>query len=99
LPTGGIPREAAAPTQVALVGNPLNSFYKRLTRYQVHIVEASELDEESGIEAIKSADEVWLLTFRVNRRKQQLVQSNVEPEKLQVFHDLLSLQKYAASHK
>lgn len=79
---------------VAVIGDPKNSRVQRYKKFNLTIIEASELEEEKNTALLETADFVWLLTYRIPRGVQKRIKSMVEGKKIQEFATFIDLENH-----
>ncbi|WP_026691863.1 hypothetical protein [Peribacillus kribbensis] len=80
--------------QVAVIGDPKNSRVQRYKRFSLHIIEASELDEEKTHELFDSADRIWLLTYKTPRGVQKRIKTMLKDREIQEFTTFIDLENH-----
>ncbi|GAB7388790.1 hypothetical protein BSNK01_26280 [Bacillaceae bacterium] len=80
--------------KIALIGNPKNNRIYEFEHYELNIIEAFDLEQAIENRQLQSADEIWMLTYKIPSMKQQRVREYVEQGKLREFNNFIELHKY-----
>lgn len=81
--------------KVVLIGNPMNSYISKNMSYEIQIIEPEQLELGTYEEILKQSQQVWILTYRINRKHQEKVNTCIPANKqIHRFSDFHSLQNY-----
>ena len=80
--------------KVALFGDPKNSRIKNYHKFELTIIEGTEVLEEKTHIALDSSDQVWLLKYKIPRSTQKRVRSLLKGKQLKEFTTFIDLEDY-----
>lgn len=76
--------------KAVMIGDPKNSkLYQLLSRFDVTIIDSADIEDPTKQNILKDSKHVWLLTYRVSNRNQNLVREYVQ-HRLKEFSDFRS---------
>ncbi|WP_042463142.1 hypothetical protein [Neobacillus dielmonensis] len=79
---------------VAVIGDPMNTRVQKYKRYDLTIIEASEIHDERTNETLQQVEQIWLLTYKTPRGIQKRVKSLVKEKPIQEFATFIDLENY-----
>ncbi len=80
--------------KVVIIGDPKNTRIRNYHKYELFIVEGTELPDEETLAVIANADQVWLLTYKVPRSTQKHIRNLVKSDKTTEFSTFVELEDY-----
>lgn len=94
IPSSHLIPEAKQKIKVAMIGNPKNNHLQMYKKYDLTIIEATEIQEEKNRTVLNSSDQVWLLTYKTPRSIQKKAKSIVKEKQMKEFSTFLDLENY-----
>lgn len=80
--------------KVAVIGDPKNTRVQRYKKFDLTIIEASEIKEEKNNNFLHAAEQIWLLTYKTPRSIQKRVRNLVQEKPIQEFATFIDLENY-----
>lgn len=80
--------------QVAVIGDPKNSRVQRYKKFNLNIIEASEIEEERNKNILDSVNRIWLLTYKTPRGAQKRIKSMLKGKEILEFATFIDLENH-----
>jgi hypothetical protein len=80
--------------KVAVVGNPKNARVQEYSKYELIIVEGSEIAEKLEDNSLSTVEQIWMLTYITPKRVQRKVKSLLMGKELQEFESFEELENH-----
>ncbi|WP_462411708.1 hypothetical protein [Neobacillus sp. Marseille-QA0830] len=87
-------QEAHDKITVAIIGDPMNTRVQKYKKYDLTIIEATEIHEERTNEVLNRAEQIWLLTYKTPRGIQKRVKTLVKEKPIQEFATFIDLENF-----
>lgn len=79
---------------VAVIGDPKNSRVQQYKKFNLNIIEASEVEEGKNKDLFTTVDCIWMLTYRIPRSVQKKIKTIFEDIDIQEFATFIDLENY-----
>jgi chromosome segregation ATPase len=79
---------------VAVIGDPKNTRVQRYHKFNLNIIEASDLEEEKQKYILETADQIWLLTYKIPRSVHKRLKTVLKNRDTQEFATFVDLEKH-----
>lgn len=79
---------------VAVIGDPKNSRVQRYNKFNLNIIESSDIEEEKQKDILEAADQIWLLTYKIPRSVQKRLKTVFKDRGTQEFATFIDLEKH-----
>jgi chromosome segregation ATPase len=79
---------------VAVIGDPKNTRVQRYPKFNLNILESSDIEEEKQKDIIETADQIWLLTYKIPRSVQKRLKTVLKGRDTQEFATFVDLEKH-----
>jgi hypothetical protein len=80
--------------KVAVVGNPKNARVQEYSKYELIIIEGSEIDEKLEDNSLSTVEQIWMLTYITPKRVQRKVKSLLMGKEIQEFESFEELENH-----
>ncbi|WP_226641524.1 hypothetical protein [Mesobacillus subterraneus] len=79
---------------VAVIGDPKNSRVQRYNKFNLNIIESSDIEDEKQKDILEAADQIWLLTYKIPRSVQKRLRGVLKDRDTQEFATFIDLEKH-----
>ncbi|MGV2941932.1 hypothetical protein AB5I83_20185 [Mesobacillus sp. LC4] len=79
---------------VAVIGDPKNSRVQRYNKFNLNIIESSDIEDEKQKDILEVADQIWLLTYKIPRSVQKRLRGVLKDRDTQEFATFIDLEKH-----
>ncbi|WP_102262592.1 hypothetical protein [Mesobacillus jeotgali] len=79
---------------VAVIGDPKNSRVQRYNKFNLNIIESSDIEEEKQKDIVEAADQIWLLTYKIPRSVQKRLKTVFKDRDTQEFATFIDLENH-----
>lgn len=79
---------------VVVIGDPKNSRVQQYQKFNLTILDAPKIEEEKSKKLLESAENIWLLTYRIPMGVQKRVKIMLEGKELLEFATFIDLEKH-----
>lgn len=80
--------------KVALIGDPKNSRIQTYNKFELTVIEGTEIQEEETPIVLNNTDQIWMLTYKIPKSIQKRVRSLVTEKKIIEFPTFIDLENY-----